>query len=82
MYYVYILQSQLDHTYYIGITKDLTDRLYRHNSGREKYTKLKAPWNLIWFTSKSNRAEAMKLERKLKNLKSGIRITKFVQKYS
>ena len=82
MYYVYILQSEKDHTYYTGITKDLSDRLHRHNSGWEKYTKIKAPWSLVWYTIKPNRAEASKLERKLKNLKSGIRVKRFIQKYS
>ena len=40
-YYVYILQSEKDGTYYIGSTQDLDERLKRHNEGRSKYTKTK-----------------------------------------
>lgn len=38
-YFVYILQSVKDHSYYIGSTQDLSSRIERHNQGRSKYTK-------------------------------------------
>lgn len=34
VYYVYILQSEKDGSYYIGSTQDVTERLHRHNNIR------------------------------------------------
>ena len=81
-YFVYILQSQKDQSYYIGFSSDLDNRLKRHNAGREKYSKHKVPLDLIWYTEKNTRGEAIKLERKLKNFKSRIRIANFIERYS
>ena len=80
-YYVYILFSASIQKFYIGQTKDVEERLHRHNSSREKFTSKGKPWELVWFTSKESRSDAMILERKLKNLKQ-IRLLKFMQKYA
>ena len=64
--YVYILYSRSLQKHYVGQTKDLSDRLNRHNGGREKFTKNGVPWNLVWSQSCSNRREAIILERKIK----------------
>ncbi|MCL5782238.1 MAG: GIY-YIG nuclease family protein [Patescibacteria group bacterium] len=42
MYYVYILQSKANQSYYIGVTSDLKRRLKDHNSGNSKYTSTSA----------------------------------------
>ncbi|MBS1595822.1 MAG: GIY-YIG nuclease family protein [Bacteroidetes bacterium] len=42
-FYVYILESATTGRLYIGQTNDLSDRLVRHNSGRNKYTAGKGP---------------------------------------
>ena len=68
MYTVYILYSQSLDVFYKGQTSNLMARVQRHNKKSEKSTKLGVPWNLIWSTSKVSRSEAIKLERKLKNL--------------
>ncbi len=80
-FYVYILYSELYDKFYIGQTDDVKKRLIRHNSGYEKFTSIYKPWNLVWFGEKSSRAEAMKLETKLKNL-SKERLRQFISKYS
>ncbi len=80
-HWVYILYSESTGTYYRGQTDDLKDRLTRHNSGWEKSTKRGIPWQLSWVIEKEDRAEAIKLERKLKNL-SKERLIKFIKKYS
>ncbi|KJF44645.1 GIY-YIG nuclease family protein [Draconibacterium sediminis] len=79
-YFVYILYSPSADVYYKGQTSDISERLKRHNSGREKATKHGIPWELVWATNKATRGEALKLERKLKNL-SRERTTQFIQKY-
>ena len=81
MFYVYILQSVLSNQFYKGISNDLKRRLKEHNAGYEKATAPFKPWNLVWFTTKPDKSEAILLETKLKNLTSHVRIIKFIQKY-
>jgi len=68
--FVYIMQSQKDSGYYIGHSSDLNDRLARHNQGRNKYTKYKLPWKLVYIEEFDNRSEAMKREYEIKRKKS------------
>jgi putative endonuclease len=79
-YWVYILFSKEYNKFYIGQTNNIVDRLYRHNSGFEKATKPYLPWELKLSIEKEDRADAMKLEKKLKNL-SKSRILQFIEKY-
>ncbi|MBY0434226.1 MAG: GIY-YIG nuclease family protein [Cyclobacteriaceae bacterium] len=79
-FFVYILQSEVDGSFYIGQTNNLDDRLKRHNTGLEKYSRTKRPWKIFWSFQVESRAEAMKLERKIKNFKSRKRISEFVAK--
>ena len=48
MYVVYIIKSQKIKQYYIGVTKDLKQRLRHHNSGANRSTKNKAPWEIVY----------------------------------
>ncbi len=64
--YVYILRSSKTGKYYCGQTKNLNERLVRHNQGREKYTKTGTPWTLVHKVELSNRNQAVALERKVK----------------
>ncbi|PIR43756.1 nuclease [candidate division WWE3 bacterium CG10_big_fil_rev_8_21_14_0_10_32_10] len=50
MYFVYILQSLKDGTYYIGYTgKNPEDRLTEHNKGKSRYTKGHIPYKLTKY---------------------------------
>jgi len=69
-YFVYILQSLSDETYYIGSTKDLEARLKRHNEGCSNYTKPKWPWKLIYYEEYNKRSYATMREKEIKNRKS------------
>jgi putative endonuclease len=82
MYFVYILQSLQDGSYYYGSTSDLDNRLIRHNHNYEKYTRDKGPWKMVWCAPKPTRSDALLLEKKLKNMKSRKRIEQFINKYS
>jgi putative endonuclease len=73
-YFVYILQSEKDGSYYIGHTADLKERIQRHNQGRSSYTKTKAPWRLIYQEEFHSRSEASKREREIKEKKNRIYI--------
>ena len=79
IFYVYILQSEKDQSFYVGQTDDLTKRIRRHNAGLEKYTSKKMPWKIFWSMEVSTRTDAMRLEKKLKNLKSVKRMLEFVR---
>ena len=81
VYSVYILYSESLDRFYKGQTGNLKDRLFRHNNGREKSTKVGVPWVLIWTTSKTTRSEAVVLESKLKNL-NRLKTIAFIMKYS
>ena len=70
MYYVYIIQSEKDQSYYIGQTRDIDERLLRHNSGREQYTKVHLPWKLVYSEHFQTRLEAIRREREIKKKKS------------
>ena len=61
MFYTYILYSKKLNAFYKGETKNILDRLYRHNSGYEKSTKLGTPWILLWQDVKSTKSEAKQL---------------------
>ena len=80
-YHVYILYSGDFDKYYICQTNNVEGRVDRHNSGTQTATKPYMPWILMWSTEKHTRAEAMVLERKIKNL-SKERLLIFIKKYS
>ncbi len=77
-YYVYILRSHKDGTYYVGSTGDLHDRLERHNQGRSKYTKAKRPWTLEYSEEYPDRSAALRREREIKARKKVDFIEKLV----
>jgi putative endonuclease len=66
MFYVYLLQSDVDSTFYVGYTENLEQRLEQHNNGESKYTSRKAPWKLVYFEHFETKSEALKRELFLK----------------
>jgi putative endonuclease len=81
-YYFYIIQSQTDESYYIGTSRDLTERIERHNQGRSKYTKSKRPWNLVYVEEHPDRSSAMKREYAIKRRKSKDYLANLIEKFS
>ena len=70
VYFVYILQSLKDGSYYVGSTQDLDERINRHNGGRSKYTKTKRPWKLVYSEEFPGRSAAAIREQQIKKRKS------------
>lgn len=66
MFFVYILESKIDKSYYIGQTINLNKRLGFQNEGLSKYTSRKKPWRIIYFEEFNTRTEAIKREQFLK----------------
>jgi putative endonuclease len=67
MYYVYVLQSQLDAGLYIGYTSDLKRRLWQHNSGESKATSHRSPLKLIYYEDYIAKSDAQGREQFLKS---------------
>ena len=79
MFYVYILRSKKDGSFYIGQTNNIEDRVNRHNSGRSVYTKLKIPWDLVYYERFETRKGALQREKELKSWKSKIILQELVE---
>lgn len=58
MFYIYILQSLKDGGTYTGYSKDVNDRLRRHNEGSVNATKYRRPLTLIFKESFNTQKEA------------------------
>jgi putative endonuclease len=58
MYYVYVIQAGTNGSYYVGSTRDVNERLKRHNEGRSPYTKSKGNWKLVYVEEYETSGEA------------------------
>lgn len=71
MYYVYILQSKIDASFYTGVTTDLKKRVAEHNAGASQYSSGKRPFVLKWYSCFTDKIIAFNFEKYLKS-SSGI----------
>ncbi len=67
-YYTYVLRSKKDGKFYTGCTRQLQKRLTEHNSGLNRSTKGRGPFELIYFEACLSEEAAFQRE---KHLKSG-----------
>ena len=68
-FYVYVLQSLKDFSFYIGQCDDLDKRMSKHFEGFSKYTASKRPLRLVYFEVLNSRSEAIKREKNIKKWK-------------
>ena len=68
-YYVYIIVSEVDGTFYKGSCADYEKRLAEHNAGLSRYTSAKVPWRLFYVELHPDKQSALIRERKLKHCK-------------
>ncbi len=70
----YIIRSEKLKRYYIGATQeDLTSRIEKHNNGsygKQRFTSTADDWKLMLFIQTQNFAHAIRIERKIKAMKS------------
>ena len=64
-FYVYIIQSQADSSYYKGFSENPPRRLLQHNNGECKYTSTKLPWQLVYIEELPTKRDALIRERGL-----------------
>jgi putative endonuclease len=77
-FFVYILQSMKDFSFYIGQTNDLDSRMSKHSEGMSKYTASKTPWRLVYFEMFTSRSEAIAREKQLKGWKNAERYRQLI----
>jgi len=68
MFFVYILKSVRDGTYYNGSTSNVEKRLKEHNAGKAKYTKGHRPYTAHYTEHCLTKSEALARERFLKTI--------------
>ncbi len=61
-FYVYVLKSLRDGRWYIGSTQDLKQRLKMHNSGAVKSTRVRRPFQLVFYEAYPDRRDARRRE--------------------
>jgi putative endonuclease len=79
MHFVYILKSDKYNKYYIGQTKNVDERLKRHNTGRSVYTRKFMPWKIVYSEKYNTKAEAYKREMEIKSYKSGFLFKRLIR---
>ncbi|MBQ7326600.1 MAG: GIY-YIG nuclease family protein [Clostridia bacterium] len=67
MYYVYILTNKTDSVMYVGVTNDLTRRIYEHKSRLiDGFTKRYHVDKLVYFEEYSDANDAISREKQIK----------------
>ena len=80
-HFLYILFSKSKTKYYVGETRDISQRLLRHNDHayNNSFTKIANDWEVIFTFECSNKIDALYLERFIKRMKSKIFLKKIIQ---
>ncbi|MDZ7719451.1 MAG: GIY-YIG nuclease family protein [Balneolaceae bacterium] len=69
-YFLYILQSEIKETYYIGSSDNPQRRLPYHNAESKGYTQRYRPWKLVYTHPFDTKQKALKAEQIVKKWKS------------
>ena len=78
-YYFYILYSQKLDKYYIGSTKNVNERLRKHNSNHKGFTGKIGDWEIVYSETYDSRTLAYARERQVKKWKSRVAIQKLIE---
>ena len=76
MVYIYVLYSHSAQKYYVGMTKNLQQRIKEHNAGKSTFTAAYKPWTLIYSETEESYSTARIREKYLKSAAG----KKFVEK--
>ena len=67
MHYVYVLESLSGPHHYVGVTRDLRNRLAAHNEGRVRHTSKFRPWRVRTYIAFDDADRAFAFEAYLKS---------------
>ncbi len=81
MFFIYILKSFTNGSYYVGSTKDISKRFNLHNAGLVKSTKRHAPWELVYKEEYRTLSRASRREMQIKSWKSKVAIERLVKDF-
>jgi putative endonuclease len=70
MFYVYILKSLKNGSYYVGYSHNPNNRLEEHNTKKVKATRYKIPYRIVYTEEFKTETEARKREYYIKRQKS------------
>ena len=65
MFYVYVIQAEVDQRFYLGYSSDLKRRVKAHNQGANKSTKY-SQWRLVYYEAYQSESYARQREASLK----------------
>ena len=82
MFFVYVLQSKKNKSFYIGFAVNLKERLEKHNGGLVRSTKNIRPMELIYCEIYKSKKDALIREKRLKQFAKGFASLKGRLKYS
>ena len=67
MFYVYIIKSLKDKSFYVGVSSNLKARFKEHQDGRVDYTSNHRPFEIVWYCSFRSKIKAYNFEKYLKS---------------
>ena len=74
MYYVYVILSKNLNKKYIGLTKNLKERIEQHNNKNTKFTSVANDWKIIYYEVFASKKDAYAEEKFLKTGKGRERL--------
>ncbi|MFZ2324395.1 MAG: GIY-YIG nuclease family protein [Ignavibacteriaceae bacterium] len=77
-YFLYILESEKNKKFYVGISSDPYKRLYFHNTLEKGFTARYRPWKIVFVKEFGSKELASKIEKKIKSMKSHSYVEKIV----
>jgi len=70
MFCTYIIESERNGRWYYGHSENVERRLFEHNTGKNKSTKNKGPWKIIFKRDFDSKISAARFELELKGFKN------------
>lgn len=71
MFFVYVLRSKVDKSFYIGFAPDINQRLAKYRNGLVRSTKNLRPLELIYCEAYKAKQDALLREKRLKQFAKG-----------
>jgi len=81
MFYVYLLESLTDGSFYVGSTNDLKRRFKEYNEALNLSTQKSKPWKIIYYEACLNLKDAHRREKWLKTTQGSRMVKARIREY-